>query len=101
MRIAISGHWLGSKRDAWLAVPRANGRRLVTLFQNYQHVPELAAWGVVLELESASGALCVWSENLLTGAVTHPTASSQLVGAVAAGSGRRCFDGSGAEVRAR
>jgi hypothetical protein len=92
IRIAVSGHWLGEARDAWLAVPRANGRKLVTLFQNYQHVPDLAAWGVVLELEPASGSLCVWSENLLTGAVTHPAASSQLVGAIAASPPRQCFD---------
>ena len=92
IRIAVSGHWLGSKRDAWLALPRANGRKLVTLFENYQHVPALAAWGVVVELEPASGALCVWSENLLSGAATHPAASSQLVGKVVEGPGRQCFD---------
>jgi hypothetical protein len=76
-------------------------RWLVTLFQNYQHVPDLAAFGVVVELEPASGALCVWSENLLSGAVTHPAASSQLVGAVAAGPARQCFDASGAKLRTR
>ena len=92
IRIAVSGHWLGAARDAWRAVPRANGQRLVTLFQNYQHVPDLAAWGVVLELEAVSGALCVWSENLLSGAVTHPAAASTLVGRVNAGPKRHCFD---------
>ena len=92
IRIAISGHWLGAVRDAWRTAPRAKGPRLVTLFQNYQHVPDLAAWGVVVELDPASGAVCVWSENLLTGAVTHPAASSKLVGPVAAGPARRCFE---------
>ena len=101
IRIAVSGHWLGSTRDGWRELRRANGRKLVTLFQNYQHVRDLAAWGIVLELEPASGALCVWSESLLSGAVTHPAASSELVGAVAAGPARQCFDASGAKVRAR
>ncbi|MGH7287497.1 MAG: metallophosphoesterase family protein [Myxococcota bacterium] len=94
IRIGVSGHWLGSTRDGWKQVARANGRKLITLFQNYQHVPSLAAWGVVVELDPGSGDLCVWSENLLTGAVTHPAAFSNAVGEVAAGVGRRCFSGS-------
>jgi hypothetical protein len=92
IRIAVSGHWLGQTRDAWREVPRASGPELVTLFQNYQHVPDLAAWGVVVELDPSSGDVCVWSENLLSGAVTHPAASSQEVGAIATGSARRCFE---------
>ena len=101
IRVAVSGHWLGPTRDGWRDVTRASGGRLVTLFQNYQHVPDLAAWGVVVELDPASGALCVWSENLLNGAVTHPAASSQLVGRVAGGPGRRCFGASAPKVPAR
>lgn len=92
IRIAVSGHWLGSARDGWHSVAMPKGRKLTTLFQNYQHVPDLAAWGVVLELQPESGALCVWSENLLTGAVTHPAASSSLIPAVAAGPLHHCFD---------
>ena len=93
IRVAVSGHWLGATRDGWRRYRLPQGRSLVTLFQNYQHVPDLAAWGVVIELDPASGALCAWSENLLTGAVTHPAAFSKLVGAVAAGPRRTCFDG--------
>lgn len=95
IRVAVSGHWLGPARDAWRSARRKNGRALVTLFQNYQHVPDLAAWGVVIELEPASGALCVWSENLLTGDVTHPAVAASPVGAVAAGPGKTCFDAAG------
>lgn len=96
IRIAVSGHWLGRAREGWKEVARANGRKLVALYQNYQHVPDLAAWGVVVELEPASGALCVWSEDLLSGAVRHPAAYSAEVGAVAPGVPKRCFAGSGA-----
>ena len=93
IRIAVSGHWLGSRREGWNEVARANGQKLVALYQNYQHVPALAAWGVVVELDPVSGDLCVWSEDLLTGAVTHPAVSAS-VGKVVAGFGRRCFSGS-------
>jgi Calcineurin-like phosphoesterase len=94
IRVAISGHWLGTTRDGWRQVPRANGHDLVALYQNYQHVPALASWGVVVELDPASGALCVWSEDVLSGAVTHPAVSSSAVGSVEAGIARTCFDGS-------
>jgi hypothetical protein len=96
IRIAVSGHWLGARRDGWNEVPRARGPALVALYQNYQHVPDLAAWGVVIELEPASGASCVWSENLLTGAVRHPDATSEAVGWVGASPERSCFAGSDA-----
>jgi len=92
IRIAVAGHWLGGRRDAWHAVPRASGPPLLALYQNYQHVPELAAWGVVLELDPVSGAACVWSENLLTGKRGRPAASSEQLGPIAAGASRRCFD---------
>jgi len=94
IRIAISGHWLGRVRDAWREVPRPQGPPLIALYQNYQHVPDLAAWGVVVELDPAAGTLCVWSENLLSGAVGTPATTSSAVGKVAAGSPRRCFEGS-------
>jgi hypothetical protein len=94
IRIAVSGHWLGAKRDAWQEVPRPGAPALVALYQNYQHVPELAAWGVVIELDPASGASCVWSGNLLTGEVGRPAASSPQLGKIAVGPSKRCFDGS-------
>ena len=94
IRVAVSGHWLGHVRDGWREVPRPQGPPLIALYQNYQHVPDLAAWGVLMELDPASGAVCVWSENLLNGAVGHPAAPRGVVGAVAAGNPRRCFDGS-------
>lgn len=93
IRIAVSGHWLGRVRDAWREVPRAKAPPLIALYQNYQHVPALAAWGVVVELDPASGAVCVWSENLLDGAIGHPAASAREVGPVEAGSPRRCLGG--------
>lgn len=93
IRIAVSGHWLGPVRDAWREVPRAKAPPLIALYQNYQHVPDLAAWGVVVELDPASGAVCAWSENLLDGAIGHPAASAREVGQVEAGSPRRCLDG--------
>ena len=93
LRVAVSGHWLGRSRDAWLEIPRPNGAPLIGLYQNYQHVPELAAWGVVIELEPGSGALCVWGENLLSGAVGRPAASAPQLGAIAAGPSKRCFEG--------
>jgi hypothetical protein len=92
IRIAVSGHWLGTNRDGWSATPRPNGPPLVALYQNYQHIPELAAWGVVIELDLASGAACVWGENLLTGKVGRPAASSESFGRIAAGPSRRCFN---------
>jgi hypothetical protein len=91
IRFAVSGHWLGAKRDAWHELPRAGGPPFVALYQNYQHIPELAAWGVVIELDPASGASCVWSENLLRGEIRHPAASSDQLGKVTEGSSRRCF----------
>jgi len=96
IRIAVSGHWLGATRDGWKEVPRANGPPLVALYQNYQHIPELAAWGVVIELDPASGAVCVWSENLIDGAVTHPATSSPELGKIAAAPAKRCFEASAA-----
>jgi hypothetical protein len=93
IRVAVAGHWLGQQREAWQRVPRRAGPPLIALYQNYQHVPDLAAWGVVVELDAASGAVCVWSENLLRGEVTHPAASSREAGQVRAGLPRRCFDG--------
>jgi hypothetical protein len=95
IRVAVSGHWLGAARDAWRSAPRKQGPALVTLFSNYQHVPDLAAWGLVIELDPATGALCVHSENPLTGATGHPAAGSKLVGSVAASPKRTCFDGAG------
>jgi len=89
--LAISGHWLGNSRNGWNEVRRANGSKLVALYQNYQHVPDLAGWGVVLELEPGSGDLCVWTEDPRSGSVGHPAASSSLAGAVRAGPGKRCF----------
>jgi hypothetical protein len=71
----------------------------VTLFANYQHVPALAAWGLVVELDPATGALCAWNENLLTDEVGHPAASSALVGSVAASPPRTCFDAAGRSER--
>jgi hypothetical protein len=94
IRVAVSGHWLGRVRDGWLEVPRPQAPKLIALYQNYQHVPDLAAWGVVVELDPASGALCVWSENLLTGDIGHPAATARGVGSVSPGNPRRCFDGS-------
>lgn len=99
IRVAISGHWLGRVRDAWHEVKRPHGPPLIALYQNYQHVPDLAAWGVVVELDLASGGVCVWSENLLSRAVGRPAASGRAVGAVAEGTKRRCFDGSRARAR--
>lgn len=99
IRVVVSGHWLGATRDAWRSAPRPRGPALVTLLANYQHVPTLAAWGLVIELDPATGALCAWSENLLTGAVGHPAASSALVGAVAASPPRTCFDAAGRSER--
>jgi hypothetical protein len=96
IRVAVSGHWLGAARDGWREVPRENGRPLVALYQNYQHVPALAAWGVVIELEPGSGALCVWGENLLSGEVGRPAASAPQLGRIAAGPAKRCFGGSAA-----
>jgi hypothetical protein len=93
IRIAVSGHWLGATRDGWNEIPRSNGPPLVALYQNYQHVPELAAWGVVIELEPRSGALCVWGENLLSGEVGRPAASSPQLGTIASGPSKRCFGG--------
>lgn len=93
IRVAISGHWLSAVREDWRSVPRPPGPPLVALYQNYQYVPELAAWGAVVELDLATGALCVWSENLLTGAVGHPAASFRKA-PIAPGAPRRCFDGS-------
>jgi hypothetical protein len=93
IRVAVSGHWLGARRDGWNDVPRPGGPPLVALYQNYQHVPELAAWGVVIELEPRSGALCVWGENLLTGEVGRPAAASPQLGRITAGPPRQCFDG--------
>jgi hypothetical protein len=95
IRIAVSGHWLGPRREAWMEVPRPRGPKLVALYQDYQHVSQLAAWGVVIELEPVSGGVCVWSENVLTGEVTHPAAKSSLVGDIARGLDKRCFDGGG------
>lgn len=95
IRVAISGHWLGEERDAWQRVPRANGQPLLALYQNYQHIPDLAAWGAVVELDPVSGGLCVWSENLLSEAITHPAASWGPVGNVRAGPPRTCFQGAG------
>ena len=92
IRIAVSGHWLGARRDGWKEVPRAGGPPLVALYSNYQHVPALAPWGVVLELEPDSGAVCVWSENLLDGKTRHPDTESP-VGWVGASPDRVCFDG--------
>jgi hypothetical protein len=98
--VAVSGHWLGARREGWTQSQRANGRGLVALYQNYQHVPDLAAWGVVIELDPASGAACVWSENLLSGAVGHPEASAPEVGWVGPSPARRCFDaGAGRAAR--
>ena len=91
IRVAVSGHWLGATRDGWHETKRANAPPLLALFQNYQHVPALAAWGVVVELDLASGGACVWSENLLTNDVGHPAVSTSPVGSIAAGSKRRCF----------
>jgi hypothetical protein len=95
IRAAISGHWLGEQRDGWQRVARASGPPLIALYQNYQHIPELAAWGAVVELDPISGGLCVWSENLLNGALTHPAASWRGVGHVRAGPPRTCFEGAG------
>jgi hypothetical protein len=93
--VAVSGHWLGPRRDGWTRSVRANGRGLIALYQNYQHLPELAAWGVVIELDPASGAACVWNENLLSGELERPAASSPQLGKIAAGPARRCFEASG------
>jgi hypothetical protein len=94
IRIAVSGHWLGARRDGWTELSRTNGHPLVALYQNYQHVPALAAWGVVIELDPASGAACVWSENLQSGAVGHPDASAAEAGWVGVSPAKRCFEGS-------
>ena len=101
IRIAVSGHWLGSTREEWREIPRANGPALLAFYQDYQHVPALAAWGVVIELDPASGAACVWSENLLSGEVGRPAAAAPEVGQVAAGLERRCFVGSDPAARSR
>jgi hypothetical protein len=89
----VAGHWLGQQREAWQRVLRREGPPLIALHQNHPHLPDLAAWGVVVELDPASGAVCVWSENLLRGNITHPAASWQQVGQVRAELPRRCFGG--------
>ncbi|HEY8492613.1 MAG TPA: metallophosphoesterase [Myxococcota bacterium] len=100
IRIAVSGHWIGPVRDAWLRLPRQKGPPLIALFQNYQFVPDLAAWGVVIELEPESGDVCVWSENLLTGETGQPGGRHGKY-VVLPGNARRCFDGSeGSKARA-
>jgi hypothetical protein len=93
IRIAVSGHWIGPVREAWMRLTRQKGPPLIALFQNYQFVPELAAWGVVIELEPESGDLCVWSENLLTGETRRP-GGSYGKRPVLPGNDRRCFAGS-------
>lgn len=99
IRIAVSGHTLGNVRDSWQQVPRKNGEGLAALYQNYQHVPELAAWGVVVELEPGSGDLCVWSEDVLSGEVRHPAVAASPAGPVNEGSARRCLEGAAAGAR--
>ena len=101
IRVAVSGHWLGAMRDAWQEVRRARGPALLALYQNYQHVPPLAAWGVVIELDLASGAACVWNENLLSGETRRPAAVSRELGKIAAGQAQRCFDAAGGSGRDR
>src|SRR5262245_3513014 len=98
IRIAVSGHWIGPAREVWTEIPRKNGEPVVLLFQNYQHVPELAAFGVVVELDSRSGDVCVWSEDVLRGAVGHPAVASPA-GPVTAGGTKRCFAGAAAASR--
>src|SRR5262245_42553796 len=93
IRIAVSGHWIGPAREVWTEIPRKNADPVVLLFQNYQHVPELAAFGVVVELDSRSGEVCVWSEDVLRGAVGHPAVASSPAGPVTAGGAKRCFAG--------
>jgi hypothetical protein len=94
IRIAVSGHWLGQQRDAWRVVSRPHAGKLIALYQNYQHVPDLAAWGVVIELDPRTGGVCVWSEDPVDGKSGHPAASAQMVGSVQRGAERRCFEGS-------
>lgn len=93
IRSVVSGHWLGARRESWKQVRREGAPPVIALYQNYQHVPALAPWGVVIELEPSSGDLCVWSENLLDGATRHPDATSEAVGWVGASSDRTCFSG--------
>jgi hypothetical protein len=92
IRILVAGHWLGSQREGWHRVERADGSSLLSFYANYQHVPKLAAWGVVIELDLASGAACLWSENLLTGEIDRPATPSREFGTIPAGPERRCFD---------
>jgi 3',5'-cyclic AMP phosphodiesterase CpdA len=92
IRVAIGGHWLGRRREGWRRIERAHGPPLVVLYQNYQHVPELAAWGVVVELDVTTGAICVWTENLVSGETERPAVSSPELGPILAGPSRRCFD---------